>query len=179
MEISIVIFYLLAAFILTMAILAVTAKKIFRAAIWLLFTLIGIAALYFWMQLEFIAAVQIIVYVGGVVVLIIFSIFLTHQSAKSMPAPGKSRKIAALLAVISGLAMAIWTLQQSTLKPAAKEFEHDVAQIGHKLLHTGEGGFVLPFEVVSLLLLAVMVGGIVIAIKEEKTNHSEGAAPNT
>ena len=57
-----------------------TTTKIFRAAIFLLFTLIGVAGLYFWMQIEFVAAVQIIVYVGGIVVLIIFSIFLTQQS---------------------------------------------------------------------------------------------------
>ncbi len=77
MNASQVIFYLISAFVLGMAVLAVTSRKIFRSAIWLLFSLAGVAALYFWMQVEFVAAVQIIVYVGGVVVLIIFSIFLT------------------------------------------------------------------------------------------------------
>ena len=52
-----------------------TTTKIFRAAIFLLFSLMGVAGLYFWMHVEFVAAVQIIVYVGGIVVLIIFSIF--------------------------------------------------------------------------------------------------------
>ena len=60
-----IIFYIIAAFILGTGILAVTTRKIFRASIWLLFSLIGIASLYFWMQLEFLAAVQIIVYVLG------------------------------------------------------------------------------------------------------------------
>jgi len=172
-EISTIFFYLLAAFILTMAVMAVTAQKIFRAAIWLLFALIGIAALYFWMQMEFIAAVQIVVYVGGVVVLIIFSIFLTHQSASSMPKAGNCRKIAALLACFSGLGLAAFTLLQANLKPAERVFEQDVVQIGKQLLHTGNGGFILPFEVVSLLLLAAMIGGIVIAIKDDKTNPSK------
>ena len=79
-----VIFYLISAFILGTGILSVTSRKIFRSAIWLLFSLVGIAALYFWMQLEFIAAVQIIVYVGGIVVLIIFSIFLTQKSGEQI-----------------------------------------------------------------------------------------------
>ena len=77
-----IIFYIISAFILVTGLLAVTTRKIFRASIWLLFSLIGIAALYFWMQLEFLAAVQIIVYVGGIVVLIIFSIFLTIKSGE-------------------------------------------------------------------------------------------------
>src|SRR5574343_1962359 len=105
MDISTIIFYLIAAFILGMAILAVTAKHIFRSAIWLLFTLIGIASLYFWMEVEFIAAVQIVVYVGGIVVLIIFSIFLTQQSATDMPSPKLTRKIAAAIACVLGLAL--------------------------------------------------------------------------
>ena len=75
MSASIVIFYILAAIILGGGILAVTARKIFRSAIYLLFSLIGIAGLYFYLNYEFIAAVQIVVYVGGIVVLIIFLYF--------------------------------------------------------------------------------------------------------
>src|SRR5450432_2766015 len=104
MSASAVIFYLIAAFILGAGLLAVTSRKIFRSAIWLLFSLVGIAALYFWMQVEFIAAVQIVVYVGGIVVLIIFSIFLTQQSGKEMPKPVTSRLLFAVLAVVFGFA---------------------------------------------------------------------------
>src|SRR3982751_6169285 len=102
-----VIFFLLAAFILTTGILAVTTRKIFRSAIWLLFSLIGIAGLFFWMNMEFIAAVQIVVYAGGIVVLIIFSIFLTQQSGREMPKPLISRTVASLLAVLIGFALTI------------------------------------------------------------------------
>ena len=85
MYVHVIIFYFLAAFILGTGLMAVTVRKIFRAAIWLLSSLVGIAGLYFWMQVEFIAAVQIVVYVGGIVVLIIFSIFLTQQSGTELP----------------------------------------------------------------------------------------------
>ncbi len=81
---STIIFYLIAAFILITGILAVTTRKIFRSSVWLLFCLVGVAALYFWMNVNFIAAVQIIVYVGGIVVLIIFSIFLTQQAVLNL-----------------------------------------------------------------------------------------------
>src|ERR1700733_6970413 len=102
MSASAIVFYILAAFILGTGLLAVTTGKIFRSAIWLLFSLTGIAGLYFWMQMEFIAAVQIIVYVGGIVVLIIFSIFLTQRSGKEMPKPAGSRKAFSALAVLLG-----------------------------------------------------------------------------
>src|SRR6187455_2327598 len=106
MTASQIIFYILAAFILGTAILSVTTTKIFRSAIWLLFSLVGIAGLYFWLEVEFIAAVQVIVYVGGIVVLIIFSIFLTQQSGKEMPATTIKRNIAAMLSTIFGFFLA-------------------------------------------------------------------------
>src|SRR5579862_5733010 len=105
MSASAVVFYILSALILASALLAVTSRKIFRSAIWLLFSLIGIAGLYFWLQVEFIAAVQIIVYVGGIVVLIIFSIFLTQQAGKEMAKASLVRTIASILAVVFGFAL--------------------------------------------------------------------------
>src|SRR5882672_11616830 len=97
---STIIFYLLAMLTLVSGFLAVTTSQIFRAAIFLLFSLIGIAGIYFWLQYEFIAAVQIVVYVGGIVVLIIFSIFLTQQSGKEMAKASVVRTIASALAVV-------------------------------------------------------------------------------
>ena len=146
--------------------LAVTTRKIFRSAIWLLFSLIGIAALFFWMQLEFIAAVQIIVYVGGIVVLIIFSIFLTQQSGSEMAKPLRSRIIFAILATFSGFILSYTLIYQYNFQPAKNQsFNASVNDIGHQLLSTNEHGYALPFEVVSILLLAAMIGCIVIAIK--------------
>src|SRR5450432_918741 len=102
MSASAVVFYILSFFILATGLLAVTSRKIFRSAIWLLFSLTGIAGLYFWLQMEFIAAVQIVVYVGGIVVLIIFSIFLTQQSGVKLQKQKIGRKLFAALAVFCG-----------------------------------------------------------------------------
>lgn len=205
MSASAVIFYILSFFILVTGMLAVTSRKIFRSAIWLLFSLTGIAGLYFWLQLEFIAAVQIVVYVGGIVVLIIFSIFLTQQTGKDLPAPVRSRTIFSVLAVCTGFVLTCLMLRQFALgegrtvarggetvavmgrplvtagKPLAGVGERigsarpgidaSVGNIGAQMLSTSEHGYVLPFELISILLLAAMIGCIVIAIKtkpEEK-----------
>ena len=72
---STIIFYLLAALTLVCGVLSVSTRQIFRAAIYLLFSLIGIAGIYFWLDYQFIAAVQIVVYVGGIVVLIPFTLW--------------------------------------------------------------------------------------------------------
>jgi NADH-quinone oxidoreductase subunit J len=175
MTASQVIFYILSAFILGTAILSVTTTKIFRSAIWLLFSLIGIAGLYFWLQVEFIAAVQIIVYVGGIVVLIIFSIFLTQQSGKEMPKPPMVRSIASVLAVLFGFALSYLLIYKNDFKAGDKIFDWSVNKIGHQMLETGENGYALPFEVVSILLLAAMVGCIVIAIKAPSVVVSSNA----
>src|SRR6185503_7195339 len=111
---SVIIFYLLAALTLVCGLLAVTTRQIFRAAIYLLFCLIGIAGLYFWMQYEFIAAVQIVVYVGGIVVLIIFSIFLTQQAGEKMARQKIGRKIFSVLAVFCGFALTMLQIYQNT-----------------------------------------------------------------
>lgn len=168
MTASQIIFYLISAFILGAGLLAVTTLKVFRAAIWLLFSLIGIAALYFWMEVEFIAAVQVIVYVGGIVVLIIFSIFLTQHAGTAMDKPATMRTIAAAIAALLGFALTWMLIQQYGFQASGKTFEWSMQTIGTQMLGTGENGFALPFEAVSMLLLSAMVGCIVIAIKSKK-----------
>jgi NADH-quinone oxidoreductase subunit J len=166
-----ILFYLISAFILSMGVLSVTTRKIFRSAIWLLFSLVGIAGLYFWMDVQFIAAVQIVVYVGGIVVLIIFSIFLTQQSGKEMAKAPLARTIAAALAVLFGFAFTYLLIDQYGFVTIDQPFDNDVARIGKAMLNVEQDGYSLPFEVVSMLLLAAMVGCIVIALKtkpEEK-----------
>lgn len=168
MAVSQIIFYLIAGVILGSGLLAVTTLRVFRAAIWLLFSLIGIAALYFWMEVEFIAAVQVIVYVGGIVVLIIFSIFLTQHAGSEMDKPSTVHTIAAAAAALFGFALTWILIQQYGFQASGKKFEWGMTAIGTQMLGTGERGFALPFEAVSMLLLAAMVGCIVIAIKNKR-----------
>ncbi len=172
MEGSTIIFYLLAAITLGSAILAVTTRQIFRAAIYLLFCLIGIAGLYFWLQYEFIAAVQIVVYVGGIVVLIIFSIFLTQQAGDKMQEQNFGKRIFTALAVFCAFAFVLLQIiQHKFIGSSTKAIEPSVTNIGNKMLGTEEDGFALPFEVVSILLLAALIGCIVIAMPFSNTKN--------
>lgn len=173
MSTSVILFYAISALILGAGLLAVTSRKIFRSAIWLLSSLVGIAALYFWMQVEFIAAVQIAVYVGGIVVLIIFSIFLTHESGKEMPKPPLQRTLFSVLAVIFGFAASYNLISQYGFQPTTKPFIVSVSDMGTQMLSPTEHGYLLPFEVVSILLLAAMIGCIVIAMKPTEAKPAE------
>ena len=179
MSASAIIFYIISAFILGAGLLAMTTRKIFRSAIWLLFSLIGIAALYFWLQVEFIAAVQIIVYVGGIVVLIIFSIFLTQQSGNEMPKQPLKRTIASVLAVLFGFGLTFLQIWKYDFQPSTKNFDWSVSKIGSQMLGTKAGGYALPFEVVSMLLLAAMIGCIVIAMKAPSHPSPKGKEQKT
>lgn len=163
-----IIFYLLAAFIIGNGVLAMTTRKIFRAAIFLLFSLIGVAGLYFWMHVEFVAAVQVIVYVGGIVVLLIFSIFLTQQTGKDMPRPTNTRMIFSALAAILGAALTYSLIRQyGFIGGSGDQFNVSPQRIGDQMLDYQDTGYALPFEVISILLLAAMIGCIVIALKSK------------
>lgn len=164
---STILFYLLAALTLTCGLLSVSTRQIFRAAIYLLFSLIGIAGIYFWLQYEFIAAVQIVVYVGGIVVLIIFSIFLTQQAGEKLPKQRPGRKIFSALAVFCGFALTMVQVYQHEFDIDKAMVSPTVSVIGQNMLSTKEGGYALPFEVISMLLLAAMIGCIVIALRSK------------
>ena len=148
--------------------MAVTTRQIFRAAIFLLFSLVGIAGLYFWMHYDFIAAVQIVVYVGGITVLIIFSIFLTQQAGELLPTQKTGWQLFSALAAFCGFALTMLQVYQYSFNSSASEqIQPNVANIGTRMLGTGEEGYALPFEVVSILLLAALVGCIVIAMRSK------------
>lgn len=165
---STIIFYLLSLLTLLCATLAVTSRQIFRSAIYLLFTLIGIAGIYFWMQYEFIAAVQIIVYVGGITVLIIFSIFLTQQAGESLPKQKIGRQVFSAGAVFCSFALVmIQLLKHKFIASGEEPVPSTVSAIGEHMLSADHDGYALPFELVSILLLAALVGCIVIAITPE------------
>ena len=161
-----IIFYALAALTLVCGLLSVTTRNIFRAAIYLLFSLIGIAGIYFWLQYEFIAAVQIVVYAGGIAVLIIFSIFLTQQAGEQLPKQRIERKIFSALAAFCGFALVMLQVYQHAFPaPVTDTASPTVRTIGEELLNVDQSGLALPFEVISILLLAAMIGCIVIALR--------------
>jgi NADH-quinone oxidoreductase subunit J len=165
---STIIFFMLAALTLISAVMAVTTRQIFRAAIFLLFTLVGIAGLYFWMQYEFMAAVQIVVYVGGITVLIIFSIFLTQQAGELLPKQKLNRSLFSALAAFCGFALVMLQVYQHSFSGNnAAPVPPTVVNIGNQMLGVNQGGYALPFEVVSILLLAALVGCIVIAMRSK------------
>lgn len=176
---STIIFYLLAALTLVSGLLSVTTRQIFRAAIYLLFSLIGIAGIYFWLQYEFVAAVQIVVYVGGIVVLILFSIFLTQQAGEKLARQKLGRKVFSALATFCGFALTmVQILQHSFYKSAEPSVPTTVFNIGKKMMSVNDKGYALPFEVISILLLAALVGCIVIAMKSDKIINNEQGTQN-
>jgi NADH-quinone oxidoreductase subunit J len=165
-----IVFYILAALVLTFGALTVFSRKIFRAAVFLLFSLICVAGIYILMEMDFIAALQIVIYVGGIVVLIIFSIFLTHSSGERLPSRKVKHIFEAALLAIAGLVLAGTVLVKQTFtNPGIAPIEPSVKNIGRQLLDYNNHGYVLPFEIVSILLLAALVGSIVIAMKSSSS----------
>jgi NADH-quinone oxidoreductase subunit J len=140
----------------------VTAKNVVHAALYLVVTLAAVGAVYLLLAAEFVAWVQVLIYVGAIVVLLLFSLMLTRAPIGREALDNQQRGIAALVGagILAGLGFLIqdaFSGQEIELAPSF------TARIGNQLFST----YVLPFEVVSFLLLAALIGAIVLARKDE------------
>ena len=156
-----IMFVILAVLILCSSVATVVTKSIIRAATYLLFVLLGTAGLYFLLGYTFLGSVQTMVYAGGIIVLYVFSILLTSGQQEKLSQNSVLKTLAAILLSLAGFGVVIgifWAHGFIGATPSMKE-------IGGYMLSTGRHGYLLPFEAVSVLLLACIVGGLLIARK--------------
>jgi NADH-quinone oxidoreductase subunit J len=157
----------IAAMILVAALMTVTARNLVHAALWLVTAFFSIGALYMLMQAEFVAIVQVFVYVGAIAVLILFAIMLTPDVSGESAAPiFRQRWIALVIAAAlfgALLVPALYIQFQSALPPVSADAPiASSTEIGTSFVRE----YVLPFELASVLLLAAMIGAIVIGLDE-------------
>ncbi len=164
---SIIVYAVIALTIIVCSVLAVTTRKILRAATYLLFSLFATAALYFQLDYEFLGAVQIAVYAGGIVVLFVFSILLTSKPGDNTPALASKKRVLGGIGALAMFPVAGYSLvsRTSMLSAVAAGGNPSMTEIGTALMGTGHGQYLLPFEAISVLLLACIIGGVVIARK--------------
>ena len=159
-----VVFGVVALMMAACSVLAVTSGRILRAATALLFVLFGTAGLYFMLGYTYLGAVQLSVYAGGIVILYVFSILLTRSDKNMNERIPRGRWFAAILTVLAGFGLTVFLLAsyRFSVPPLV---ELDPVKVGDALIGMGKYQFVLPFEVISVLLLACMIGAIMIARK--------------
>jgi len=167
-----IIFYILALIIVVFAIASVTSKKMLRSVIYLLFVLCGIAGIYFLIDYNFLAAIQLTVYAGGIIVLIIFSVILVHHIEMELELAKRSKQLLVGLACLIGLGIFLNTIYSYDFNVVENTVTTSTADIGFGLLSYEAGGFILPFEVISVLLLAAMIGAIIIAKGKKLTDKN-------
>ena len=160
-----VIFYLLAIVIVVCSILTVTTRRILRAATYLLFVLLSTAGIYFMLDYTFLGSVQIAVYAGGILVLFVFSILLTSQPGEKTEEKGKMQRLIGLIAAIAGAAVCAYALFTYKWPESVTSQVQSINDIGHALIGMDKFQYLLPFEAVSVLLLACIIGAIMIARK--------------
>ena len=163
MELAAVIFYLVAAVTVVSAAMVAFSRNIIYSAFSLLGTFAGVAGIYVLLGADFVAAVQLLIYVGGILVLILFAVMLTHRITDVQITNRAAGRIPALAIVAILLALLIQTLRQ-TPWAKAKEILYvpTSAKIGDLFLES----YLLPFELASLVLLAALIGAVVLARKE-------------
>ena len=158
-------FYLFAGIAVVSALGIVMTRNIVRAAVWLLGTLGSVACLYFLLDANFLAVVQLIVYAGGTLILIVFGVMLTSQSPWVAFTPTRRQAVLAILVAVllfvgmAGLLVgAQWPAAEGRLETSPR-----VEEVGDALLTH----YLVPFEVASVLLLVVMIGAAYLARPEE------------
>lgn len=165
-------FYIVALEILAGAVWAVTAKNVLHSALALIASFFGTAILYLMLSAEFIAVAQVLVYIGGVVIFVIFTILLTTRlGEKAEIAPGM-RKLLALALSATLLGTFLHALSRAHYfvdvhKQVAPQGFASLQNVGLRFLDPGPNGFLVPFEIISLLLLISVIGAIVVARKED------------
>lgn len=168
-----IVFYILALIMIVAAIASVTSRQMLRSVIYLLFVLIGVAGIYFLIDYNFLAAVQLTVYAGGIIVLVIFSVLLVHHIDMELEMAKLSKKILAALACLIGLGIFLFTIYSTDFIVVENYKSTTVEDIGMGLLSYEAGGFILPFEVISVLLLAAMIGAIIIGKGDKLTKNDD------
>lgn len=163
-----ILYFIVALAIVIFSVLTVTTRKILRSATFLLFTLFAAAIIYFMMDYEFLGGVQIAVYAGGIVVLFVFAILLTSQPGKNSEKLENHRRYWGLLAAVATACVTGWALINRCLclcggKPEMEQLK--MQELGTQMLSTDHGGMLLPFEAISVLLLACIIGAVVVARK--------------
>ena len=165
-------FCILAVVILGSAVMCVTTKRIMRAATFMLFVLFGVAGLYFLLDYTYLGAAQISVYAGGVTMIYVFVIQLvSKQTLQGMVERLKgSRVIFGALMSLVGLATVLFVFLKNELISRAAEVadvEVPMSTIGRALVGSDKFEYVLPFEFISIFLLACIIGALVVSRKVE------------
>jgi len=164
-------FYTLAVILVTFAILTVTASNPVRSALYLISALISMAGLFFLMEAEFVGAVQILVYVGGIMVLFLFVIMLVSvREVTSQAKTVRQWKTGAVLGVVLAALLCIFAVkgtqvfEKALAKPGVIEElqTRNTESVGILLYST----YLLPFEIASILLLVAIIGAVVLAKRE-------------
>ena len=165
MDISTAVFYLIAIITVGSAAVVAFSQNIIYSAFSLLGTFAGVAGLYVFLGADFVAGVQVLIYVGGILVLILFAVMLTHRITDVEITNRAAGRVPGLLIVGVFLVILIQTIRE-TPWVRVKEVAHQptTAKIGDLFLEN----YLLPFELASLVLLAAMIGAVVLSRKEIK-----------
>ena len=167
MSINLIIFSGLALVMVIAALFAVTSSKIMRATTLLLFVLFGTAGLYFMLHYTFLGAVQITVYAGGIVVLLIFVVLLLGKGSVDVTQTSMRRYLAGTVTAMTGMIITIYLINTTQFSQGTVNADGvAMRELGLALMGTEKYNYILPFEVMSVLLLACTVGAILIARKK-------------
>ena len=166
-------FYFFALITLCSAAIVVFSRNIIYSAFSLLFTFFGVAGLYVLLSADFLAVAQLLIYVGGILVLLLFGVMLTNKliSVDMKTDTLHSLPASILFAMIAGSLCGVFLITDWKVLPGAPDMATTAVTIGEMFLTT----WLLPFEIASVVLLVALVGAAMVARKDAKLKNSQQA----
>lgn len=178
-----IIFIIIAVLTISSALAVVTNRNLFHAALALMVTFFGVAGFYVLLEAGFLAAAQLLVYIGAISILIIFAIMMTRRMMETVEPPYNTQwglglfGAIAVLAILAFVIVSYWpwtpdanAFLQTTTPVSDALIQNSVMELGKAFVNPN--AYVLPFELASILLLAALIGAIVVAWPPQEENEA-------
>lgn len=169
-----ILFVLISIITLVSAFVVVTNRNLFHAALAMMVSFLGVAGLYVLLSMGFMAAAQLLVYIGAISILVMFAIMMTRRMMQTRELPYNTQWLWSIITafltfgLFSYVILNVWSLTDQSIAPASEEtLANMVVEMGKAFVDSRL--YIIPFELASVLLLAALIGAVVIALPENKS----------
>ncbi len=167
-------FYLLGSLGVIFAFLTVTAKKLIHSAVYLILIMILFAGYYLLLGLEFMAGIQILLYAGGILILVVFAIMVSSNEELAHSEATTLKKFTAAVTSVLFFGASVYVFTDEAFNKVTKlPVGDEIAAIGNSFLNYGKDGQIISFELISIILLLTLIGGIVIGRNDDTSANNK------
>lgn len=174
LDVAQILFIIVGGLTLVAGFLVVTTRNIVHASLWLTLTLFGVTVVFVILGANFFAGVQVLVYIGAISILIIFAIMLTRRvMTDTGPQTNANWWVPALISVVTFGGLTYLFVSTPWADRPAVDLSGNITQLGTALVSAGPNGYIVPFEMVSVMLVLALIGAIAVALPPQQPKKTK------